>query len=127
MRDMTDKPLVDWVDVGERPEGQRWGGCRYEVYESAPYESYDRGGAAFKTIEETVTFLEEQARIHTEVGNQYAKAAVSLRQTIMPESVLRFCAWCKKFMGYQPDGPGVTYSICDDCEKKQVRGGGRGT
>ena len=76
-----DKPLVklDWVDVGERPEGQRWGGCKYEVYESAPYESYDRGGAAFKTIEETVTFLEGEAGIHAEVGRQYAEAAATLK------------------------------------------------
>jgi len=78
---MTEKPLVklEWVDVRERPEGRRWGGCRYEVYQSAPYESYDRGEAPFKTIEETVTFLEEEARIHTEVGRQYAEAAATLK------------------------------------------------
>ena len=75
-----DKTLVnlEWVQVTERAENRQWGGCRYEVYEGAPYQTYERGAEAFKTLDEVRTFLEKQAEIHREVAVQYTQALVRL-------------------------------------------------
>lgn len=29
----------------------------------------------------------------------------------------RVCAWCKKYMGEKPGGPGISHGICDECQE----------
>lgn len=72
---MSEKTLVglEWVTVDE-PD-HLGPGMRYEVYETAPYENWERGGMPFATLAETAVFLREQAVTHQKVALQYNEAA----------------------------------------------------
>ncbi len=81
---MPEKDVVKlvWIRVFERAADQHWGGCPYEVYEGAEYESYDRGGVAFKTLADVGTFLQEQGELHSKVAAEYQQA----RQQVAAEA-----------------------------------------
>lgn len=80
LSDEWDRPVeaqalvnLEWITVDE--PGYLGPGMRYQAYESAPYETWERGGAPFATLAEVAVFLREQSVIHQKVAWQYNEAA----------------------------------------------------
>ena len=61
-----------------------WGigaGEVFEIWEMPPYEIYERGGERFRTADEAIAFLQEQAVLHRKVAAEYEQAATQMMLT----------------------------------------------